>query len=255
MFTASPFELTSMGYKKTTRALTLVELLAVITVGTVLGSVLIPALWNTYVSSSTAVSAHVLEQLSIAGHTYLADNNNAYWKYSDPSPDGMQYWFGLDRSGTSVPEGHRVLDMSRGPLGPYIALSGGFRHDTSFVQSGIAFKPKYKNGYFAFGYNSLLQDTRITSLSNPGKVVVFATSAQVNTFQSPASWKRPMLEEFYLINDKEYTVHFRHNGKAMVAYANGSVGLLSMDESTRDPRMPKANVGRFAPVGSKLYLQ
>ncbi len=51
------------------------------------------------------------------------------------------------------------------------------------------------------------------------------------------------------------TVHFRHHGNAMVAYANGSAGFLPMDESTRDKRLPNANVGRFAPVGSKDHLQ
>ncbi|MEO8205855.1 MAG: prepilin-type N-terminal cleavage/methylation domain-containing protein [Chthoniobacterales bacterium] len=244
-----------MDYQKTPRALTLIELLAVMTVGTVFASVMIPALWNTYLASSKAVSAHVLQQLSAAGNVYLADNNNVFWKYSAPTDAGMQYWFGLDRSGVSVPEGQRVLDMSCGPLGPYIAMSGGFRHDTSFSQSGTAFKPKYKNGYFAFGYNNLLEDKRLNSLAKPGQTVVFATCAQVNTFQAPASVKRPMLEEFYLINDREYTVHFRHNGKAMVAYANGSVDFLPMDESTRNPRMPTANVGRFAPYGSTRYLK
>jgi prepilin-type processing-associated H-X9-DG protein len=64
-----------------------------------------------------------------------------------------------------------------------------------------------------------------------------------------------MLEEFYLLDDKEVTVHFRHNGLAMVAFADGSAGFLPMDESTRDPRAPKANVGRFAPVGSTQYLK
>ena len=64
-----------------------------------------------------------------------------------------------------------------------------------------------------------------------------------------------MLEEFYGVDAKEVTVHFRNNGKAMVSFASGNAGFLDMDESTRDPRMPKANVGRFAPVGSTTYLQ
>ena len=92
------------------------------------------------------------------------------------------------------------------------------------------------------------------SLANPSKIVVFATSAQINTFQRPASPRNPMLEEFYLLDDREITVHFRHNGQAMVAFADGSVGFLPIDESTRDPRAPQANVGRFAPVGSSKYL-
>lgn len=83
---------------------------------------------------------------------------------------------------------------------------------------------------------------------------MFATSAQVNTFQAPASAKNPMIEEFYGLDDKEVTVHFRHNGKAMVAFADGSCGFLPMDPSTLDQRDPKALIGRFAPPGSKTYL-
>jgi len=47
----------------------------------------------------------------------------------------------------------------------------------------------------------------------------------------------------------------RHNGKAMVSFASGNAGFLEMEESTRDKRMPKANVGRFAPAGSTLSLK
>ena len=64
-----------------------------------------------------------------------------------------------------------------------------------------------------------------------------------------------MIKEFYGFDQNEVTVHFRHAGFAMVAFANGSAGLLEMDESTRDRRAPKANVGRFAPVGSTKYLR
>jgi hypothetical protein len=35
---------------------------------------------------------------------------------------------------------------------------------------------------------------------------------------------------------------------------DGSVRELPMDPTTKDQRMPTANIGRFAPVGSKLYL-
>jgi hypothetical protein len=64
-----------------------------------------------------------------------------------------------------------------------------------------------------------------------------------------------MLEEFYGIDARERTVHFRHNGRAMVSFASGNAGFLEMDETTRDARMPSANVGRFAPVGSTRHLK
>ncbi|MFM7373579.1 MAG: hypothetical protein ACKO39_00280, partial [Chthoniobacterales bacterium] len=91
---------------------------------------------------------------------------------------------------------------------------------------------------------------RYWDLRQPDKTVVFATSAQVNTFQKPASGGNPMIEEFYGFDDdrgKIPSVHFRHNGHAMVAYATGSAGLIKMDEATKDRRAPDANVGRLPP--------
>jgi hypothetical protein len=59
-----------------------------------------------------------------------------------------------------------------------------------------------------------------------------------------------MIEEFYGFDDdrgKIPSVHFRHNGHAMVAYATGAAGLIPMDASAKDRRAPEANVGRLPP--------
>jgi len=166
-------------------------------------------------------------------------------------------------------EGNRTFDPQRGPLADYVPAA--LRPDPSFAFTGKAFKPKFRSGYLGVAYNVFLatakgnrndawiggRDTpmRLGQLARPDQTVVFATSAQVNTFQSPASASNPMIEEFYGIDDREVTVHFRHRGNAMVAYASGNVGFLPIDETTRDRRAPKASVGRFAPVGSTRYLR
>ena len=56
---------------------------------------------------------------------------------------------------------------------------------------------------------------RLSSFSRPSHIVMFATCAAVNTFQAPATIGYPMLEEFYLIDSAETTVHFRYGGKAL----------------------------------------
>ncbi|MEA3207143.1 MAG: hypothetical protein QOE70_200 [Chthoniobacter sp.] len=123
-------------------------------------------------------------------------------------------------------------------------------------------KPKFQNGNYGYGYISHLGGgpmglgtiPRALQFERFAEVVVFATSAQVNTFQPPASATNPMLEEFYLISDRETTIHFRFGGKALCSMLDGSVRELPMDPTTLDRRMPKANIGRFAPVGSRRYL-
>lgn len=247
-------------------AFTLVELLIVIGIISILGVITATAARKVYATSSLAVSANNIRQLAAGGMAYLADNNNIYWPYlqnNNPANGlGPTWWFGYETlSSKNKPEGQRDFDAAKGPLGGY--LNKSLRPDPSFGLGGKAFKPKYRNGYIGAGYNVLLGGGFVGTaprqhqlqLQEPSKVVVFFTSAQVNTFQSPASAKNPMLEEFYGIDEKEVTVHFRHNGKAMVSYASGNAGFLPMDESTRDNRSPTANVGRFAPSGSTLFLK
>lgn len=246
-------------------AFTFIELLAVLAITAFLIVVAISAGWKVYEASSLAVSANNIRQLAAGGISYLADHNQSYWPYrkNTPAPEaGVAWWFGFEPAASmSAAEGTRIFDPSLGPLGAYFPK--GTRPDPSFALNGNAFKPKYRQGYIGTGYNVLLGGgfLGVAALKNhgqiphPEKVVVFFTSAQVNTFQPPASPAHPKLEEFYGIDQKETTVHFRHHGNAMVSFATGNAGFLPIDEGTRDLRLPEANVGRFAPVGSKEYLE
>ncbi len=244
-------------------AFSLVELLVAVAIIVVLSAVAAPTVWGAYKSSSLAVSANNLRQLAAGAAAYLGDNNYVFWKYREGvAGQGVRWWFGFEPTASiSASEGSRTFDPLNGPLSGYVPA--GFRPDPSFGFSGKPFKPKYKFGYIGVGYNVLLgggwlgaeAPVRYWELQNPAKIVVFSTSAQVNTFQRPASARNPMIEEFYGIDDREVTVHFRHNGQAIVAFANGSAGFLPMDESTLDRRAPSAQVGRFAPRGSSKYLR
>ena len=247
------------------RAFTLVELIVVIAVMTVLFAVAAPAVWGAYKTSSLAVSANNIRQLAAGGAAYLGDNNYRFWPYRRNGEvggtKGALWWFGFESSKSlSKPEGERTIDMDNGPLGPYVPRS--IAPDPSFGFAGTPFKPKYKHGYIGVGYNVVLSGTnantrwlatggpplRYWDLKDPGRTVVFATAAQVNTFQKPASPRKPMIEEFYGFDDdpkKNPSVHFRHAGSAMVSFANGSAGFIPLDPSLKDNRAPAADVGRL----------
>lgn len=232
---------------RSSRAFTLVELLVTVCIIIVLAGLSIPAVHSARVASSKAIAAHSLNQLRIAGENYLTDNNNTYWKYREAQADGVQWWFGFESSSSVYgAEGTRTLDGSRGPLGSYIANVSSLKTDPAFWWYGATLKPKYTKGAFAFGFNNLLSGKNRMAIQDPGNKVVFATCAQVNTFQAPASVKRPMIEEFYMINSTEVTVHFRYNKNAMVVFADGSVNFIPMDPGTADSRMVKANIGKLA---------
>lgn len=244
------------------RAFTLLELLASITIVIVLGAVVATAAWRIHEASSLAVSANNIRSLAVGGMGYLADNGNRYWRFREGTREGMVWWFGFEtRASLKSPEGEREFDASRGPLAGYVPKN--IRPDPSFALSGAAMKPKFRNGYIGTGYNTLLgggwggnePTAHQLGIADPSRVVVFFTSAQVNTFQPPASRDNPMIEEFYGIDAKEATVHFRHRGKALVSFASGNAGFLPIDESTRNDVLPAANVGRFAPAGDTTWLE
>ena len=242
---------------KYSRSFTLIELLAVMIILGVLMTLLAPAALAVKRQTTLATSSSALRQLSIAAQTYLAENNGRFFRSRENLTNGVQWWFGFESFSGPKTEGQRLLDKSKGPLGPYIADSAGNVPDFAFTSMGASFKPKFKNGYFGFGVNTELtggptgQETskirQINQLERPGQIALFATSAQINTFQDPASGKNPMLEEVYFFNttDCANTIHFRHAGNAIVAFADGSQREVSGNRASFNSRLPSACVGRL----------
>ncbi len=244
-------------------AFTLTELLVVIGILAILFALLLPVVDGVRSTLWRGVCAHSLQQLAAAGAAYRGEHDGAFWKYRSDTKDGTEWWFGYETAASrGAGEGERKLDLAGGPLGPYVIAAGGVKPDPAFLHFSPRHKPKFANGNFGYGYNALLGGgfmgrqklARAQSFSHPSEVVVFATCAQVNTFQQPADADHPMIEEFYLIDEKETTIHFRFGGKALAAMMDGSVRELPMDPATLDRRMPDAQIGRFAPTGSTLYL-
>jgi prepilin-type N-terminal cleavage/methylation domain-containing protein len=242
---------------KSSRAFTLIELMTVMIILGVLLTLLAPAAMAVKRQTTLATSSSALRQLSIAAQTYLGENNGRFFLSREDTMDGVQWWFGFESSSGPKAEGQRVLDKSKGPLGPYIADSAGTVPDFAFTSMGASFKPKFKNGYFGFGVNTELTGgptgqisskvRQINQLARPGQIALFTTSAQINTFQAPASVKKPMLEEFYFFNttDCANTIHFRHAGNALVAFADGSQREVSGNRSSFNSRLPSACVGKL----------
>ena len=234
---------------------TLSELLAAVCVLGILLTLCAPAAKAVRRQTTLAVSASALRQLSIAAQNYFSESQGQFFRARENLSDGTQWWFGFESQAGPKTEGKRILDKSRGPLGPYLADSAGRVPDFAFTSMGASFKPKFANGYFGFGVNTEMtggpsgQDPsklrRISQLTRPGRTALFATCAQINTFQAPASAQRPMLEEFYFFNttDCRNTVHFRHNQKAIVAFADGSQEEIPGDPADFDRRLPSAGVG------------
>lgn len=237
-------------------AFTLLELLVVISIVAILATVSISAVNKAKSLAQGAHCANSLRQLGAAAAMYLTDNDQRYFAYSKVASGGRLWYFGFESS-TSLGgnEGSRDLDVTQSPLYPYIRQVGGIEVCPSFPYEDALWKPKYKGASWGYGFNTLLSEVNAATLSSRSGIIVFGDCAQVNTFQSPASAKKPMIEEFYMINSTDRTIHFRHGAHANMLFADGHVDGMLIYPGTQDPRMKNAKIGRITPPGSTEYLR
>jgi prepilin-type N-terminal cleavage/methylation domain-containing protein/prepilin-type processing-associated H-X9-DG protein len=240
-------------------AFSLIESLAVLVVVAVLATLALGAYRAGVAAGDRARSASNLKVLILATKLYAAENNGEFPKYREDirgqEKNGVRWWFGLESwSSAGRGEGQREIDGEGGPLGPYLG---------SFVQGGpcpgLAHEgrvvPKYKNSRnFGYGYNEILgpdpwqrrfgirtEPWRQIQISKPSQIAVFGTSAQRKPGYPP-----PTLEEFYLINERERTVHARFGKQALFAFADGHVGSLPLVPGSEDPTLGSIKIGRVA---------
>jgi prepilin-type N-terminal cleavage/methylation domain-containing protein/prepilin-type processing-associated H-X9-DG protein len=238
------------------RAFTLLELLVTIAIIAVLSALALGAMSKTRALAQGAHCSNSLRQLGAATAMYLTDHDQRYFAYSAAVTGGRLWYFGLESSASLAgKEGDRDLDVTQAPLYPYIHQVGGVEVCPSFPYGNALWKPKYKGASWGYGYNTLLSDVNINSLTSLSQIIVFGDCAQVNTFQAPASPKKPMLEEFYILSSTDKTIHFRHGALANMLFADGHVEGLKLYPGTQDTRLKEAKVGRITPTGSTEYLR
>ena len=240
-------------------AFSLTELLAALVITAVLATLGIGAYRTGVAAGDRARSASNLKVLILATQLYAMENGGEFPKYREDiqgqEKNGIRWWFGLEPwSSVGRKEGQREIDGESGPLGPYLG---------SFVQGGPCpgllhegrVVPKYKNSRnFGYGYNEILgpdpwqrrsgirtEPWRLNQIAKPALLAVFGTSAQRKPGYPP-----PILEEFYLINEREKTVHARFGKEALFAFADGHVGNLPLVPGSEDLSLGSIRIGRVA---------
>jgi prepilin-type processing-associated H-X9-DG protein len=178
---------------------------------------------------------------------YWDDNNGVPFAYAGtPTAAGTPYWFGLLGSG---PEEMRSFNPATGPLYPW--LGTGVDFCPAFDYSSPQFKSKASVPTCDYGYNTSLcaPHLNVRQLAAAANLAFLADSAQVNTFEAPASRKNPMFEEWYYIDNEtnQPNGQFRHNQRANVVFIDGHLGLEQMVPGSLDQRLPAQLIGWLRP--------
>jgi hypothetical protein len=200
--------------------------------------------------------------LAVANTTYLADHG-VYCPADDTSNN--RRWHGARRSTSER------FDPTKGFLAPYLGKSMRVNQCPLFramVEGGASFE----DGSGGYGYNAAYigglpgapfdRDTllrvpqRSANVHNPGRTVMFTTTAysvssglQEYPYCEPPFWDRG---NGRFVGRPSPSVHFRANGKALVAWCDGSV-TAEVQNSSRGGTTPHGgnpndwNLGWFGP--------
>lgn len=216
------------------RGFSLIELLSVMSVIAVIGTLSVPAWRHARDEARRAVCGSNLQQLYTGYMMYLSDHSGELFPFME-QVDGSQLWYWGLEIGRGA-EGQRVIDRSKGKLAPYLR-EGSIETCPSFPYKQSFTKQKFEVSTYGYGLNHyLLVNTpaarnagivNFASVTRPGETIIWGDAGQVNTFQPPASSSNPMIEEWYYLSHLEATYHFRHSGKVQVVMGDGAVRLFS----------------------------
>ena len=247
------------------RGFTLIELLTVLAVVAVLIVVLVGQVQRVQHAGRQVASTSNLRQFAAATNLYLAEHDHTFFPYKQVNRDwSVTWWFGHETSASIMgPEGKRELDKTKSPLYPYLQQCGKVEVCPGFKADKTIWKPKYDGASCGYGYNVWLGGrwtgtqplARLPMLERPARTILFATCAQVNTFQAPASADHPLIEEFYGLDHIFKTIHFRFAGRALVLFVDGHAEAMEVFPGTEDERLPGSAIGRVTPIGSMEMLR
>lgn len=265
---ATTLKTKTLGIEQVKKAFTLIELLVVIAIMAILLGLLLPGLGAARARARDVLCRNNLRLLSLANNSYATENGDRYViAAEDIAGDNFHRWHGT-RTNLNEP-----FDPYKSPLVNYI--SGGkakrcpqyveFRHNAPWAWD-------FEDGCGGYGYNMTYLGSRVWSggpfgqacksstksaqLSWPSEVLMFADAAMAKLDAGAPYYLEYSFAEppFFIGLDGEPmttwfaspSIHFRHMGRANVAWADGHVDSQTM--------LPSDLVNAYGVTSSEMML-
>ena len=249
------------GVEKPRRAaFTLVELLTVVAGIGLLAAILMGSLPAALGTARSAACRSNLRQLAAANLAYAADHGRYVAAAEDVAGKNSIRWHGV-RSGAA-------FDGAKGPLAEYLGGGGA----SAWVRRCPGFRPEaagFEASCGGYGYNALGVGSEVClpgnydksavgmrpgAIGQPAQTVMFADAAYLN-----GSGSRAKLIEYSFAEPPRFagggtpwpTIHFRHRGKANVAWCDGHVSAEALERT--DGRSATHALGWFGPDDNALF--
>lgn len=227
---------------------TIIELLVVIAIVGILAGLLLPTLSFARNAAHSTTCKSNLRQLGIAMALYIEANDGHCMPISNDGGN-LSFWFGL-RAGSFQQPGYRDYDRTKGYLYPYLQITRAVERCPTFSAGRRASDGKLVGYAYNYGEDIAAGLTRIDGrwystvyhkglselvqyggIGGSARFVVLADGARVSrggaAYYSPAG----TIEENYYLGhpipmNADCGVHFRHNGRANVLFADWHVEAL-----------------------------
>ena len=238
----------------------LIELLAAMAVVALLAAILIPAMPAARAAAEGAACQSNLRALALANLAYAADHGRYVAAAADIAGPNNMRWHGA-RVGSA-------FDGSKGPLAPYLGGGGA----SAWVRRCPGFRPEaagFEASCGGYGYNALGVGSELClpgnhdktavgmrpgAIEHPAETVMFADAAFLD-----GSGPQAQLIEYSFAEPPQFagggapwpSIHFRHRGRANVAWCDGHVSSEPLART--DGRSAARALGWFGPDDNTLF--